>query len=103
MIGQFKGVYISEVVLKFKDFDSDSMELEKSFFQMRKHQLKMSCLQYVFGVSVGSFLSFRGMEVDKNLAKTIIQTKSPSYEKYLQLLLCHIVQKEVHLKSGKKK
>ena len=58
MIGQFKEVYISEVVLKFKDFsivylkkkkkfkdfDSDSMELEKSFFQMRKHQLKMSCL-----------------------------------------------------------
>ena len=58
---------------------------------MRKHQLKMSPLKCAFEVQAGNFLGLlvhnRGIEIDQNKAKAIMQAKPPSNKKELQRLL----------------
>jgi hypothetical protein len=58
---------------------------------MRKHQLKMNPKKCAFGVSAGNFLGFlihqRGIEVDKNKAKAIIDAPPPRNKKQLQSFL----------------
>ena len=58
---------------------------------MRKHQLKMSPLKCAFGVQAGNFLGLlvhnRGIEIDQNKAKAIMQAKPPSNKKELQRFL----------------
>ena len=58
---------------------------------MKKHQLKMNPLKCAFGVMAGNFLGFlvhnRGIAVDKNKAKAILQVKPLSNKKELQRLL----------------
>ena len=53
----------------------------------------MNPLKCVFVVTAGNFLGFlvhRGIEVDKNKAKAILQAKPPSNKKELQRLLWQI-------------
>jgi hypothetical protein len=61
---------------------------------MRRHQLKMNPLKCAFGVKAGNFLGFlvhnRGIEIDKNKAKAIMQAKPPTNKKELQRLLGQI-------------
>jgi hypothetical protein len=94
MIGKYMEVYIDDIVVKSQDFDKHLENLEKAFIRMRKHQLKMNPLKCAFGVTVGNFLGFllhnRGIEVDKNKAKAILQAKPPSNKKELQRLLGQI-------------
>ena len=58
---------------------------------MRRHQLKMNPLKCAFGVKASNFLRFlvhnRGIEIDKNKAKAIMQAKPPTNKKELQRLL----------------
>jgi len=61
------------------------------FERMRKYGLKLNPLKCAFCVSIGEFLGFivheKGIEVDKNKAKTIIESSPPKNLKQLQLLL----------------
>ena len=70
--------YIDDVVVK-STFDNHLDFLQKSFERMRSHQLKMNPLKCAFGVSARNFLGFlvhqRGIEVDKNKCKAIIDAK----------------------------
>ena len=54
----------------------------KSFERIRCHQLKMNPLKCTFGVSAENFLGFlvhrRGIEIDKNKAKAIVDVKPPN-------------------------
>jgi hypothetical protein len=94
MIGKYMEVYIDDVVIKSQDFDAHLTNLEQTFIRMRKHQLKMNSLKCVFDVTARKFLGFfvhnRGIEVDKNKAKAILQAKPPSNKKELQRLLGQI-------------
>ena len=58
---------------------------------MRKHPLKMSPLKCAFEVQAGNFLGLlvhnRGIEIDQNKAKAIMQAKPPSNKKELQRFL----------------
>jgi hypothetical protein len=94
MIGKYMEVYIDDIVVKSQDFDKHLENLEKAFIRIRKHQLKMNPLKCAFGVTAGNFLGFlvhnRGIEVDKNKAKAILQAKPPSNKKELQRLLGQI-------------
>ncbi|CAL2230140.1 unnamed protein product [Prunus armeniaca] len=51
-------------------------DLRKVFIRMRQHHLKMNPKKYTFSVQDGNFMGFlvhhRGIEVDKNKAKAII-------------------------------
>jgi hypothetical protein len=87
-------VYIDDVVVKSQTFKEHIECLEKAFLRMRRHQLKMNPLKCAFGVKAGNFLGFlvhnRGIEIDKNKAKTIMQAKPPTNKKELQRLLGQI-------------
>ncbi|KAM1944668.1 hypothetical protein ACFX15_012871 [Malus domestica] len=58
---------------------------------MRQHNLKMNPAKCAFGVSAGNFLGFlvhhRGIEVDENKARAIINAPPPTTKKQLQSLL----------------
>ncbi|XP_074293203.1 uncharacterized protein LOC141620161 [Silene latifolia] len=58
---------------------------------MRKFNLKMNPLKCVFGVSAGNFLGFlihqRGIKIDNNKAKAVINAKPPSNKTELQRFL----------------
>ena len=58
---------------------------------MKKYNLKMNPAKCAFGVSAGNFLGFlihqRGIEVNANKAKTIVNIKPPRTVKEVQSLL----------------
>ena len=58
---------------------------------MRKHQLKTNPLKCAFGVQVGNFLGFlvhnKGIEIDQNKVKAIMQAKPPSNKKRITKVL----------------
>lgn len=90
MIGKFIEVYIDDIVIKSKTFDDHLLDLEKGFFIMRKHQLKMNPLKCAFAINAWNFLSFlvhnQGIEVNQNKAKAIIQARSLSTKELQRLL-----------------
>ncbi|BFG21588.1 hypothetical protein CerSpe_078620 [Prunus speciosa] len=94
MIGRNLEVYIDDVVVKSESRPGHLDDLRLAFERMRKHQLKMNPKKCAFGVSAGNFLGFlvhqRGIEIDKNKAKAIIDAPPPKNKKGLQSLLGQI-------------
>ncbi|XP_034229479.1 uncharacterized protein LOC117638438 [Prunus dulcis] len=91
MIGHSLEVYIDDVVIKSPEEGNHISSLRKAFLRMRQHELKMNPKKCVFGVQAGNFLGFlvhqRGIEVDKNKAKSIMEALPPRNKKELQSLL----------------
>ncbi|GKV02908.1 hypothetical protein SLEP1_g15286 [Rubroshorea leprosula] len=87
MIGKFMEIYIDDVVVKSHDEDDHLIHLRKAFEWMRQHGLKMNPLKCTFGVSVGNFLRYlvhkRGLEIEKNKAKAVIEAQPPQAKKEL--------------------
>ena len=58
---------------------------------MRIYHLKLNPLKCAFGVKAGNFLGFlvhqRGVEIDKNKARAVLEAKSPQTKKELQRFL----------------
>ncbi|KAI5350352.1 hypothetical protein L3X38_003243 [Prunus dulcis] len=88
MIGHSLEVYIDDVVIKSPEEGNHISSLRKAFLRMRQHELKMNPKKCVFGVQAGNFLGFlvhqRGIEVDKNKAKSIMEALPPRNKKELQ-------------------
>ncbi|XP_057418138.1 uncharacterized protein LOC130712317 [Lotus japonicus] len=84
-------VYIDDIVVKSPSRDEHLSHLRKSFEKMRIHGLKMNPLKCAFGVIAGDFLGFvvhkKGIEINKNKAKVILDTSPPTSKKQLQSLL----------------
>ncbi|GKV39784.1 hypothetical protein SLEP1_g47502 [Rubroshorea leprosula] len=91
MIGRFMEIYIDDVVVKSIEDEEHLEHLRKAFERMRHHGLKMNPLKCAFGVTAGNFLGFlvheRGLEVDKNKARAVIEARPPQNKKELQRLL----------------
>ncbi|CAL2229814.1 unnamed protein product [Prunus armeniaca] len=91
MIGHSLEVYIDDVVIKSPEEGNHIPNLRRAFLRMRQHKLKMNPKKCVFGVQAGNFLGFlvhqRGIEIDKNKAKSIIEALPPWNKKELQSLL----------------
>jgi len=90
-IGKFMQVYIDDIVVK-SSYEKDHLDhLRQSFERMRKFGLKMNPLKCAFGVRAGGFLGFvvhkKGIEINQNKTKVILETKAPSTKKELQSLL----------------
>ncbi|CAL2230424.1 unnamed protein product [Prunus armeniaca] len=90
-IGHSLEVYIDDVVIKSPDEGNHVSNLRKAFLRMRQHKLKMNPKKCAFGVQARNFLGFlvhqRGIEIDKNKAKSIIEALPPQNKKELQSLL----------------
>ncbi|CAL2229871.1 unnamed protein product [Prunus armeniaca] len=80
-------VYIDDVVIKSPEEGNHMSNLRKAFLRMRQHKLKMNLKKCVFGVQARNFLGFlvhqRGIEIDKNKAKSIIEALPPRNKKEL--------------------
>ena len=91
LIGKSMQVYIDDVVVKSMSDDEHLENLRVAFEKMRAFGLKMNPLKCGFGVSTGKFLGFlvkkNGIEVDKNKAQAIFDTRPPRNKKELQSLL----------------
>ena len=82
LIGTIIEVYIDDVVVKSKSCRTHLDDLRQAFLRMHQHNLKMNPAKCVFGVSTGNFLGFlvhhRGIEVDTNKARAIIDAPPPT-------------------------
>nr|KYP38616.1 Retrovirus-related Pol polyprotein from transposon opus [Cajanus cajan] len=109
LIGKFVQVYIDDIIVGSKRKEEHLCHLKLSFERMRKHGLEMSPLKCSFGVTTREFLGFimhqKGIEVDKNKTKAIMETRSPSNKKELQSLLGKIkfLRRFISNLSGKTK
>ncbi|GKV34003.1 hypothetical protein SLEP1_g42432 [Rubroshorea leprosula] len=81
MIGRFMEIYIDDVVVKSNEDEEHLGHLKLAFERMRKHGLTMNPLKCAFGVSAGNFLGYlvheRGLEVDQNKARAVIEAQLP--------------------------
>ncbi|KAM2058492.1 hypothetical protein ACFX16_031065 [Malus domestica] len=74
-------VYIDDILVKSRTKDQYLEDLRQALLRMRS----------AFGVRSGNFLGFlvhqRGVEMDKNKARTIMESHTPTNKKQLQRLL----------------
>ncbi|XP_070679188.1 uncharacterized protein [Malus domestica] len=91
LIGQNMEVYIDDIVVKSKTEEQHLEDLRQTLARMRIHKLKMNPKKCAFGVRAGNFLGFlvhqRGVEVDKNKSRAIMESPSPTNKVQLQRLL----------------
>src|SRR3954463_3931011 len=91
LIETFMKAYIDDIVIKSASDDIHLNHLRQSFEKMRKHGLKMNPIKCAFFVQAGDFLGFmvhkKGIEINQNKTKAIMETKLPSTKKELQSLL----------------
>ncbi|CAN6569907.1 unnamed protein product [Malus baccata var. baccata] len=82
LIGQSMEVYIDDIVVKSKTEEQHLADLRQALTRMRIHKLKMNPKKCAFGVRAGNFLGFlvhqRGVEVDKNKARAIMESHAPT-------------------------
>ncbi|KAM1875539.1 hypothetical protein FF1_042984 [Malus domestica] len=79
------------VQTKSKTEKQHLIDLRQALTRMRVHKFKMNPKKCAFGVRAGNFLGFlvhqRGVEVDKNKARAIMESLSPTNKVQLQRLL----------------
>lgn len=94
LIGTLVEVYIDDVMVKPKCRKTHLDDLQRTFLFMRQHKIKMNLATYAFGISAGNFLGFlvhyRGIKMDKNKARAIIDAQPPVTKKQLQSFLYKI-------------
>ena len=81
-------VYIGDIVVKNKTKGEHALYLEKTFRLMRAYNMKLNPAKCAFGVSAGKFIRFmvtqRGIKLNSNQIKAIMETPTPSNKKELQ-------------------
>ncbi|CAN6555683.1 unnamed protein product [Malus baccata var. baccata] len=82
LIGQSMEVYIDDIMVKSKTEEQHLVDLRRALIRMRIHKLKMNPKKCAFGVRAGNFLGFlvhqRGVEVDKNKSRAILESPPPT-------------------------
>ena len=95
LIGHTVEVFIDDIVIKRKTRDEHTRHLEEVFHLLKKYDVKLNPSKCAFGVSVGKFLGFmvtqRGIEVNLNQIKVVMETSTPSNKKELQRLTCKLI------------
>ena len=78
-------------MVKSKKATDHILHLRKSFERMRVYQLKLNPLKCAFGEQAGNFLGFlvhqRGVEIDKNKARVVLDARPPQSKLELQRFL----------------
>jgi len=90
-IGKFMQIYIDDIVVKSSSKEDHLEHLRLSFERMRKYGLKTNLLKCAIGVRASDSLGFvvhkKGIEINENKTKAILETKPPPAKKELQSLL----------------
>ena len=78
-------VYVDDMIAKSKNEEDHVIHIQKLFEQLRKFKMRLSPTKCTFGVKFGKFLGFvvsqRGIEVDLDKVRTIIEKSPPCSEK----------------------
>src|ERR1044072_8259893 len=86
-IETFMQVYIDDIVIKSISAETNLHHFSQAFERMRKHGLKMTPLKCAFFVQAGDFLGFvvhkKGIEINQNKTKAIMETKAPTSKREL--------------------
>lgn len=83
-------VYVDDMVVKSNHDDLHQRDLQETFDTIRGYDLKLNPEKCSFGIQAGKYLGFmltsRGIEVNPEKCKAIIQMQSPSNVKEVQQL-----------------
>ena len=89
-MGRIVEVYIDDLVVKSKTRIEHIQHLEEAFSIMWRYNMKLNPLRCVFGVSAGKFLGYlmtqRGIQINLDKVKTLLETPIPSIKKEMQWL-----------------
>lgn len=84
-------VYIDDIVVKNKTRSEYTRHLKKTFRMMKAHNMKLNPTNCAFGVNTDKFLGFmvtqRGIEVNSDQIKAVMETSAPNCKKKLQRLI----------------
>jgi len=81
-------VYVDDMIAKSKSEEKHLANLRKLFERLRKFKLRLNPAKCTFGVRSGKFLDFivsqKGIEVDPNKVRAIIQMPHPCTKKEIR-------------------
>ena len=81
-------VYVDDMIVKSKDREGHILALLKFFERIQFYKLWLNPKKCTFGVTVENLLGFmvsqRGIEVDPNKIKAIVEMKPPRIEKEIR-------------------
>ena len=87
-------VYVDGMIVKSKDSEGHMLALQKFFERIQIYKLRLNPKKCTFRVTSGKLLGFivsqRGIEVDPEKIKAIVQMKPPRTEKEIQEFLGRI-------------
>ena len=90
LIGCIIEVYIDDFVVKSRTRSEHAQHLDEIFHLMRGYNMKLNPTKCVFGVNASKFLVFivtqRGIEVNPNQIKAVMEASALSCNKKLQCL-----------------
>lgn len=88
MIGKTMEVYIDDMVVKSKKKESHLMDLKRTFDRLRQFGMKLNPAKCSFGLTSGKFLGYmmtqRGIEVNPEQIRAILEMPSPRNKKEIQ-------------------
>ena len=98
LVGRTVEVYINDIVVKNKTREDHTHHLQEVFHLLRRYDMKLNPSKCAFGVSAGKFLGFmvtqRGIEVNPDQIKLVMETPTPRNKKELQRLTGKLVALE---------
>ena len=81
-------VYKDDMIAKSRTEEEHLVNLQKLFEQLRKYQLRLNPVKCTFGVKSGKLLGFvvsqKGIEVDPDKVKAILETPEPHNKKQVR-------------------
>ena len=87
-------VYVDDIIVKSKDREGHILVLRKFFERIRFYKLRLNPKKCTFRVTTGKILEFmvsqRGLEVDLDKIKAIVEMKPPRIEKEIRGFLGRI-------------
>ena len=81
-------VYIDDMIVKYKDRGSHTINLRKFFERIKEHRLRLNQQKCTFGVTAKKLLGFlvsdKGIEVDLSKINAILEMPPPKIEKEIR-------------------
>ena len=89
-LGRNVQVYVNDVLVKSVRENDHLSDLQETFNTLRSYNMKLNPCKYVFGVTTGKFLGFivsqRGIEVNPEKVRAIMELEPPRTVKAIQSL-----------------
>jgi len=81
-------VYVDDMIAKSKTEEEHLVNLQRLFERLRKYQLRLNLAKCTFGVKSGKLLGFivsqKGIEVDPEKVKAILEMQEPRTKKQVR-------------------